>query len=258
MRRRGSVRPATGIVVAAAMLVWAGNAEAQSPPAAPCPDSSMQVGYSGYVLNRTTNTFDTLARMTNASGDPIQAPVWWVLLSVTPAAITLANTSGQTPDGKPFVAVPVPAGGLAAGRAIEQVLLKFRNDQRVRFTFTAEIRTPRLCGATVDADDAARQAVWAAFKAAIRRGDDAAAKAQFSQDPDPQAFVAEFLSNLTPADRANIDAILPPIYFWESYGNPAVALFAQYLADKVTAGVLEAHAVTFIREPDGVWRIHGF
>ena len=106
-------------------------------------------------------------------------------------------------------------------------------------------------------DDAAIQAVWAAFKAAIRRGDDAAAMAQVSVDPNSRELYATFLRNLTPADRATIDGILPPIPFVLTYGDPAITLLAEYATDdKVTAGVPDSHPVTFILDSDGVRRIH--
>ena len=101
------------------------------------PDSSD----SGYLLNRTTNTFDTWATITNTSADSrLLPPMSLVITSITPSGVTLANPAGQTPEGKPFVAVPLPEAGLAPGESVSKILLKFSNPTRVRFTFTGSVQ----------------------------------------------------------------------------------------------------------------------
>ena len=62
-----------------------------------------------------------------------------VITSITPSGVTLANATGQTVDGKPFVSVPVPVAGLAPGQKIANILLKFSDPTRVRFTFTTSV-----------------------------------------------------------------------------------------------------------------------
>ena len=103
-------------------------------------DSLVLVKYSGLMFNRATNTFDTLATITNTSTDSLLLePMSLVITSITPSGVTLANATGQTADGKPFVSVPVPAVGLAPGQKIANILLKFSDPTRVRFTFTTSV-----------------------------------------------------------------------------------------------------------------------
>jgi hypothetical protein len=103
-------------------------------------DSLVRVSYSGYLFNRTTNTFDTLATITNTSADSrLLSPMSLVITSITPTSVTLANATGQTADGKPFLAVPLPVAGLAPGQSISGILLKFTNPLRTRFTFTSSV-----------------------------------------------------------------------------------------------------------------------
>jgi hypothetical protein len=103
-------------------------------------DSKVSVTYSGLVLNRTTNTFDTWATVTNISQDSVLlAPMSLIITSITPSNVTLANPTGQTADRKPFVAVPLPEAGLAPGESVSKILVKFSNPTRVRFSFTSSV-----------------------------------------------------------------------------------------------------------------------
>lgn len=90
-------------------------------------DTKIKVAFSGYVLNRTTGTFDTRVTLTNISADTLQAPISLVINSISSPAVTLANSAGTTADGKPDVAVPVPSGGFVPGASITTVTLKFKN-----------------------------------------------------------------------------------------------------------------------------------
>ncbi|MBI2875410.1 MAG: cadherin-like domain-containing protein [Candidatus Tectomicrobia bacterium] len=102
-------------------------------------DGKVRLTYTGYVLNRSTNTFDTLATLSNLSTDVLDGPMSLVVTGITPSSVSLANPSGQTADGKPLINVPVPPGGLAPGASIPNILLKFSNPSRVRFTFTISV-----------------------------------------------------------------------------------------------------------------------
>ncbi|MBI2875792.1 MAG: right-handed parallel beta-helix repeat-containing protein, partial [Candidatus Tectomicrobia bacterium] len=102
-------------------------------------DGKVQVTFSGYVLNRSTNTFDTLATITNTSGEILDAPMSLVVTSITPTGVSLFNPTGYTDNGKPFIGITVPQGGLQPGASISGILLKFRNLSRVRFSFTKEV-----------------------------------------------------------------------------------------------------------------------
>ena len=52
-------------------------------------DSRVQVRFSGLVLNRATNTFDTVATITNVSQQPLAGPLSVVITSITAAGVTL-------------------------------------------------------------------------------------------------------------------------------------------------------------------------
>jgi VCBS repeat-containing protein len=103
-------------------------------------DALVRVTQSGMVLNRATNTFDTLVTITNISTDSVLlAPMSLVVTTITPATVTLANATGLTPDGKPFVAVTIPEAGVGPGASVSNILLKFNNPTRGRFSFTPSV-----------------------------------------------------------------------------------------------------------------------
>jgi YVTN family beta-propeller protein len=92
---------------------------------------------SGLVLNRFTNTFDSTVIIKNNSSTPVLAPISAVVGGL-PSTITLANQSGQTADGKPYVS-PMAAGSQLASGGTLSFVLKFANPQRVTFTSTLQI-----------------------------------------------------------------------------------------------------------------------
>lgn len=102
-------------------------------------DDKVSVTFSGMVLNRTTNTYDTLATVSNTSQNTLEAPMSLVITSISQNTVILANPSGQTLNGKPFLDLAVPVGGFPPGGSISQVLLKFSNPNRVRFSFTRSV-----------------------------------------------------------------------------------------------------------------------
>jgi VCBS repeat-containing protein len=103
-------------------------------------DSMVSVSYSGWMFNRTTATFDTLATITNTSADSLLlAPMSLVITSISLGSVTLFNPTGQTADGEPFIAVRVPDEGLAPGAAVAGIMLKFSNPTRAFFTFTSSV-----------------------------------------------------------------------------------------------------------------------
>lgn len=106
---------------------------------------------------------------------------------------------------------------------------------------------------TNDQEEQQRQAVWRDFREAIRRGDTAAALALTSQER--RAKFAAFLGALSPADRADIDRILPSdLRLLEVYEDGDLA---RYDMVRLTAGSLESFEVRFLKE-DGVWRLLSF
>jgi len=94
---------------------------------------------SGLVLNRATNTFNSLVTITNSSGAVLNAPLVLVISNISPSTVTLANPSGKSPSGNPFVSLTVPADGLLVGSHIANVLLEFSDPTRVAFTFTVSV-----------------------------------------------------------------------------------------------------------------------
>jgi hypothetical protein len=102
-------------------------------------DAQVKVSVSGLVFNRVTNTFDTVATITNTSTDILSPPMSLVVTGIVPTGVTLANATGQSADGSPLVDVPVPTGGLAPGASVTNVVLKFSNPSRVQFSFTRSV-----------------------------------------------------------------------------------------------------------------------
>jgi archaellum component FlaF (FlaF/FlaG flagellin family) len=95
----------------------------------------VSVRYSGLRLNRATNTFDTLATLTNTSNNDIQTTIQLVIDSISSTGINLSNADGVLVDGRRYVNVPVANNHLLPGKTVTGVLLKFSNPKRVSFTF---------------------------------------------------------------------------------------------------------------------------
>ena len=91
----------------------------------------------GLVLNRTTNTFDQTVTLKNTSSAPVLGPIT-VAVSGLPSAVTLANKTGQTSDGKPYVS-PMASGALLQSGGTLAFVLKFANPQRVTFPSILQI-----------------------------------------------------------------------------------------------------------------------
>ena len=96
--------------------------------------SQVSLAYTGYVYNRGTVTFDTQATLTNVQA-ALAAPVELVVTGL-PANVTLANASGKTPGGAPFI--NIGATGLAHG-ASTSVILKFSNPLHASISFKAQV-----------------------------------------------------------------------------------------------------------------------
>ena len=88
--------------------------------------ASVQITRSGFVLNRSTNTFDTQVTLTNRAPAALSGPLWLVLDSIQPANVVHANSYGNTETGKSYVNVPLTGGVLAPG-ASATALVKFIN-----------------------------------------------------------------------------------------------------------------------------------
>lgn len=91
---------------------------------------------SGLRLNRTSNTFDSAVTLTN-SLMAVTAPAKLVVSGLSNSSVTLANASGTTADGKPYINLNI-TGTWTPGNTLNSTL-KFSNPQKVGFTFTTQV-----------------------------------------------------------------------------------------------------------------------
>jgi hypothetical protein len=89
-------------------------------------DSRVRVQFGGFRYDRAGRVFVTSGTLTDISSEVLLEPLSLVLTSVSPD-VTLANSSGQTGDGLPFVSVPRPDGFLCPGGRVKDLILKFNN-----------------------------------------------------------------------------------------------------------------------------------
>ena len=87
----------------------------------------------GFVLNRQTNTYDSVVTLKNISPFVVATPVQLVVSNL-PADITLANAAGNTTQGNPYVGVNVPTNSILPGAVIAPIVLKFANPKRASLT----------------------------------------------------------------------------------------------------------------------------
>lgn len=84
----------------------------------------------GFVLNRTTNTYDTTVTIKNTSPLTVNTPVQLVV-SGLPSGVTLANAAGKTTQGNAYVVVNAPGGSIIGNAIVTGTVLKFSNPNRV-------------------------------------------------------------------------------------------------------------------------------
>ena len=101
------------------------------------------VSKTGFVLNRTTNTFDTTVTVRNTSANTLTGPMQLTLENVAPANVALYNTYGRNAAGKDYVLLPLPDGVLAAG-ASTTVPVKLINTGRVVTDAQISVQGTRL------------------------------------------------------------------------------------------------------------------
>lgn len=164
-RKRGSMRGRSTysitVVSAAITLSACGNASAQGLPSL---DSDLQVSLSGIVYDRTANTFDVRATLTNTSASTLSGPFSFVLTSTTPTGVFLANATCRTAQDQPVLVANFPSNGLVPGTSMPPVTLQFSDPLQAGFTFTQTV----LAG-----DQCASQLVFRAFSDAFPLPDDA-------------------------------------------------------------------------------------
>jgi hypothetical protein len=102
-------------------------------------DAAVSISYTGLVLNRRTQTLDTVATLRNVSGSALRGPISLVLTKTSPAELTLTNRTATTLVGQPVIAIG-DATVVLASAASTSVTLKFRPLAGNRaFTFRASV-----------------------------------------------------------------------------------------------------------------------
>ena len=156
-------------------------------------DSQVSIKYSGLVFNRSTNTFDSLATLTNTSAGVINGPLSLLLTSILNNSIALTNPSGITDDVKPFINIPLTGGKLPPAQTVN-IPLKFSNPNRVRFSFKFSVLQGNLqaAGKQVQLQVFARDAInsgqplhysWRVTEGSIRNVDAATTVWTIPQGP---------------------------------------------------------------------------
>jgi uncharacterized repeat protein (TIGR02543 family) len=135
-----------GLLIAGLCLFIASLATPPTCAAQTFVDMSSQVTItkSGLVLNRATNTFNSVVTLTNSSASDLNGPLLLVISNLSPTTVTVANQSGTDLSGSPYVYVLVPEGSLPTGNSISNILLKFNNPSRVAFTFALSVSTVEI------------------------------------------------------------------------------------------------------------------
>ena len=101
----------------------------------------------GFVLNRTSNTFDTVVTVRNLSSDTLAGPMQVTLENASPADVALYNSYGRNATDKDFVLLPLPNGVLASG-ASASVPVKLINTGRAVTNAQLSVQGTQLTAAT--------------------------------------------------------------------------------------------------------------
>jgi tetratricopeptide (TPR) repeat protein len=108
-------------------------------------DPDLQVTLSGIVFNRNTNTFDIQATLHNISPTTLTGPFSFVVTSITPASVVLANASCRTAADQPVIVSVFPSAGLPPGTNLTPLTLQFSNPSQVSFSFTQTVLAGDEC-----------------------------------------------------------------------------------------------------------------
>ncbi|WP_186289533.1 peptidoglycan DD-metalloendopeptidase family protein [Methylomonas koyamae] len=97
----------------------------------------MQIMKSGFVLNRTTKTYNSTLTITNTT-IPVQGPL---AISITglPAGVTLANATATDANGNPQISVNVTNGTLAPSAVVNNIILAFNNPNNKAINYSVQI-----------------------------------------------------------------------------------------------------------------------
>jgi hypothetical protein len=102
-------------------------------------DGRVRVQFGDVRYDRAEKVFVTSGTLTNVSSDVLLEPLSLVLTSLSPGA-SLANASGQTGDGLPFVSVLLSDGFLGSGESVQALVLKFKDLSEADIRFTTSVR----------------------------------------------------------------------------------------------------------------------
>ena len=97
------------------------------------PNPPINASASGLVYNRATQLFGGTITLTNTGPTALTGSLE-VVLTGLPPGITLANASGYTADGNPYILVDLTNAPLAAGRSINFTVL-FANPKKSLFQY---------------------------------------------------------------------------------------------------------------------------
>jgi tetratricopeptide (TPR) repeat protein len=125
------------------VLSTCGIASAQD--SLPSLDPDLKVSLSGIIYDRSANTFDIRATLTNISQTTLTGPFSFVLTSTTPSSVVLANATCRTPADQPVIVADFPPTGLLLGTNLAPITLQFSNPLQVAFTFTQTVLAGDEC-----------------------------------------------------------------------------------------------------------------
>jgi len=92
----------------------------------------------GLVLNRATRTYDTTISLANISDTLMTGPLMVSVSTISPSTVTLTNATGTSATGSKVIAVPAQQS-LNPGQSVGNIVLKFKNPNNVKFTFTTSV-----------------------------------------------------------------------------------------------------------------------
>ncbi len=105
--------------------------------------AQLSISKTALVLNRSSNTFDTVVTLRNQGSDPISGPLQLTMASIAPANVALYNSAGRNSLSQDYVLVPLKQGLLAPG-ASASVPVKLINTGRAVTQLQFSVHGTRL------------------------------------------------------------------------------------------------------------------